>query len=48
MRKVSVLWILLALLAILALAVSPAGSLATGGGAMQLACGASPGGGCAG
>jgi hypothetical protein len=40
MRKVSVVWILIALLAILALVASPAGGLAVkGGGAVQIACG---------
>ena len=40
MRKVSVVWILVALLAILALVATPAGSLAVkGGGAVQIACG---------
>jgi len=48
MRKVSVAWILFALLAILALAASPAGGLAKGGGAIHLACGGGASGGCAG
>lgn len=40
MRKLSLIWLLLALLAVLALAAIPAAGIATGsGGGMHLACG---------
>jgi hypothetical protein len=45
-RKTTVLWIVLAIVAILALAGAPAASLALGGGGQQIACGSSGGSSC--